>query len=64
MAENGDTQNAHQIDRAELRRALVTASTKRRLSELERLQHQIADEGKLASIPLYYAIGRDEKADG
>jgi hypothetical protein len=44
--ENGE-HDAAPIDRLELRRGLVTSSTKRRISELSGLQHQFQDEGKL-----------------
>lgn len=42
MAANG-VGSAQVLDRAELRRALVTSSTKRRISELSGLHHQIED---------------------
>jgi hypothetical protein len=50
-------ENAPAVDRLELRRGLVTSSTKRRISELSALQHQLQDQGELAmcanrSLPL------------
>ncbi|KAF2747097.1 ARM repeat-containing protein [Sporormia fimetaria CBS 119925] len=55
MAENGQT-SAHAIDRADVRRALVTSSTKRRVSELTGLQHKLADDSFTAP-DLQYIIG-------
>ena len=42
-----DGASAQQLDRDELRRGLVTSSTKRRIHELSGLQHQV--EGDCAS---------------
>jgi hypothetical protein len=35
------------LDRHELRQALVTSSTKRRITELASLQHQVSDASQL-----------------
>jgi hypothetical protein len=43
MAVDG-VSNGTGLDRAELRRAIVTSSTKRRISELSSLQHQLEDD--------------------
>lgn len=40
--------NSQAIDRDELRRGLVTSSTKRRITELSGLQHQVEDDCKYA----------------
>jgi hypothetical protein len=45
MAVDGAS-SAQAVDRVELRQALVTSSTKRRISELASLQHQFEDECK------------------
>lgn len=45
MAEDDTAATVHQLDRGEVRRALVTSSTKRRTHELSHLQHQIEDDG-------------------
>lgn len=45
MAVDGAS-NAHAVDRTELRQALVTSSTKRRISELSGLQHQFGEDCK------------------
>ncbi|KAF2108659.1 armadillo-type protein [Lophiotrema nucula] len=54
MATNG-ANGAHAIDREELRRGLVTSSTKRRISELSGLQHQFGDDA-IASTDLSYLL--------
>jgi hypothetical protein len=41
-----DASNGSSIDRTELRQALVTSSTKRRLTELVGLQHQVEDDSE------------------
>jgi hypothetical protein len=41
---------AHAIDREELRRALLTSSTKRRLAELSSLQHRFAQNCEYSSV--------------
>ncbi|KAF2735399.1 ARM repeat-containing protein [Polyplosphaeria fusca] len=45
MAVENGVNDTHAIDRAELRRGLITSSTKRRISELSGLQHQFEDDG-------------------
>lgn len=43
--------DVHGIDRNELRRGLVTSSTKRRTAELSGLQHQVEGGGECESVP-------------
>lgn len=37
---------SHAIDREELRRGVVTSSTKRRITELAHLEHKFAQDGR------------------
>ena len=45
MAVNGEAK-PQAIDRDTLRRGLVTSSTKLRIENLGRLEHQVADDGR------------------
>jgi hypothetical protein len=41
-----EASNASAMDRMELRQGLVTSSTKRRIAELQGLQHQVEEDGE------------------
>jgi hypothetical protein len=49
MAVDG-ANSAQALDRHELRQALVTSSTKRRIAELSGVQHHVSDAGRLYAV--------------
>ena len=55
MAE-AEANGGRSLDREELRRGLITSSTKRRTSDLSSLHIQIVDNSKLAAMPFSRAV--------
>ena len=56
MMAEAEANGGRSLDRDELRRGLITSSTKRRASDLSSLHIQIVDNSKLAAIPFSRAV--------
>ena len=56
MMAEAEANGGRSLDREELRRGLITSSTKRRASDLSSLHIQIVDNSKLAAMPFSRAV--------